>query len=127
MPDSTEERERDAAIREMVLALALKLCASVVERAEAAGLQQAHLVEDVDEAGATWKMRAIYYREPMTCHLQATVEAGDDHAKTLDIGDGVTFISAEELIRLFGGGPQAPALQLVVPVSWVKLAAAHGA
>jgi hypothetical protein len=119
----TDSQLQDAELREMVMGVALALCASVVEKAEAAGLQQAHLVEDVPAGGVTWAMRAIFYGEPQTVGLNAVVKSPPEEASEgAEVADGAMFFSHEALLRVFGLGPQAPQLQFVAPVSWIKLA-----
>ena len=117
----------DDELREMVLSVALGLCGSVVEKAEDAGLQQAHLVEDVDAGGVKWSMRAVFYGEPQTVGLTASiVSAPEENAANagVEVG-GAMFFSHADLLRVFGLGAQAPQLQFIVPVAWVKLAHAR--
>lgn len=130
-----ETREREAEVREMVLSAVLGLAGSVVDKAETAGLQQAHLVEELDAAGAVWTVRAIFYRETMCVQIAATAKPkesslpeGFDGAAVEIPGVGVgRFVSPEELMRLFNTGEGQPSLSFVVPVAWVLLARWGGA
>lgn len=124
-----EKKAHDAQVREMVMSVALALCAAVIEKAEDAELAQAHLAEDVDAAGVTWSMRAIYYGEPQTCGLTAGITSAPEQAhgaEGIEVAEGVLMFTHADLLRAFGiGQGQQVALQFVAPVAWIKLAYAH--
>lgn len=129
MMSEPDQDQRDDELRGMVLSVALGLCAAVAEKAEQAGLQQAHLVEDVDAAGATWKMRAVYYRETLVVQVTGHVTSPPDENAEIagrQVGPVIVF-TQEQMMRLFGDGEQRPSFQYVVPVPWVKAAHASPA
>lgn len=124
--ETTEERERGRAARDMVMSIALRLAGEVIDKAEAAGLQQAHLVDTADTLNATWDMRVVFYREPMTVAISMQPALREDalaEQETIEVdGMQVAFMSAAEMMALFGVTPQQPMLQYVVPVAWVLAA-----
>jgi hypothetical protein len=116
-------------IREMVLSVALGLAASVLQKAEDAELQQAHLVDEVDAAGATWRMRAVFYRETMSVQVSGE---GLPHEPLEGMEGGIAIpgvgvmVPPAELLKLFGGNGVQPTINYVVPAAWVKLATSAG-
>lgn len=123
---SEQRAEHEAAIREMVLSIALRLSVDVVDRASAAGLSSATLKDEVDAAGLRWLMRATFYGEPMTVQIHASghpiLDDAESEAVELPGQPGVLFVPQREIARLFTGQGGNAQFEFLVPVAWLRAA-----